>query len=183
MQRETYDRHSLQWSGRPGFHTRSRHTKDFKKWYDIRYVSRVKWSNPGKGVAPSPTPRCSSYWKGSFQVALDYGCQLYFYLYMNRSVLIGKQTPSAVMQSLIGLKGERESNEYLLSARLYFKKLKLWNIVLCFFFIYLYYLFIYLFIHLFTYFILFYFFIFYFLLGSNNSKSPFLTIITYYLPL
>ena len=23
---------------------------------NIRYVSRVKWSNPGKGVAPSPTP-------------------------------------------------------------------------------------------------------------------------------
>ena len=41
-----------------------------KKWYlippcltlsNIRYVSRVKWSNPGKGEAPSPTPRCSSY--------------------------------------------------------------------------------------------------------------------------
>ena len=24
-------------------------------------LSRVKWSNPGKGVAPSPAPRCSSY--------------------------------------------------------------------------------------------------------------------------
>ena len=56
-----------------------------QKWYlippcltlsNIRYVSRVKWSNPGKGVAPSPTPRCSSYWKGSLLVALDYGCQL-----------------------------------------------------------------------------------------------------------
>ena len=41
-----------------------------KKWYlippcliliIIRYISRVKWSNPGKGVAPSPTPWCSSY--------------------------------------------------------------------------------------------------------------------------
>ena len=40
------------------------------KWYliptcltlsNIRYISRVKWSNPGKGVAPSPTPQCSSY--------------------------------------------------------------------------------------------------------------------------
>ena len=39
-----------------------------KKWYlmppcltlsIIRYGSRVKWSNPGKGVAPSPTPWCS----------------------------------------------------------------------------------------------------------------------------
>ena len=40
------------------------------KWYlippsltlsNIRYVSRVKMSNPGKGVAPSSTPLCSSY--------------------------------------------------------------------------------------------------------------------------
>ena len=39
-----------------------------KKWYlmppcltlsIIRYGSRVKWSNPGKGVPPSPTPWCS----------------------------------------------------------------------------------------------------------------------------
>ena len=51
-----------------------------KKWYlippwlthrIIRYVSRVKWGNPGKGVAPSLTPRCSSYWKGSLRVALN----------------------------------------------------------------------------------------------------------------
>ena len=39
------------------------------QWYlipplsNIRYVLRVKWSNPRKGVAPSPTLRCSSYWK------------------------------------------------------------------------------------------------------------------------
>ena len=32
------------------------------------------------GVAPSPTPRCRSYWKGSLLVALDYGCQLYWYI-------------------------------------------------------------------------------------------------------
>ena len=41
-----------------------------KKWYlippyltlsIIKYVSRVKWSHPGKGVAPSLTLRCSSY--------------------------------------------------------------------------------------------------------------------------
>ena len=29
-----------------------------------------------KGVAPSPSPRCSSYWKGSLLVALDYCHQL-----------------------------------------------------------------------------------------------------------
>ena len=44
----------------------------------IRYISRVKWSNPGKGVAPSPTPRCGSYWKGSLLVVPDYGRQLTF---------------------------------------------------------------------------------------------------------
>ena len=56
-----------------------------KTWYlmppcltlsNMRYVSWEKWSNPGKGVAFSPTPRCSSYWKGSLLVALDYGRQL-----------------------------------------------------------------------------------------------------------
>ena len=45
-----------------------------KKWYlmppcltpsIIRYGSRVKWSNQGKGVAPSTTPWCNSYWKGT----------------------------------------------------------------------------------------------------------------------
>ena len=74
-----------QWSGRPGFNTWLRHTKDSKKWYlmpsclmlcIIRYGSRVKWSNSRKGVAPSPTPWCSSYRKGSLWVTLDYGCQL-----------------------------------------------------------------------------------------------------------
>ena len=34
---------------------------------NIRYVSRVKWSNPGKGVAPSPTSRCCNYWKGNLR--------------------------------------------------------------------------------------------------------------------
>ena len=33
----------------------------------IRYGSRVKWGNPGKGVTPFPTTQCSSYWKGAFR--------------------------------------------------------------------------------------------------------------------
>ena len=70
-----------QWPGRSGLNPRSSHAKD-SKWYlmlscltlsIIRYVSRVKWSNPGNGVVPSPTPRCSSYRKGSPRVNLDYG--------------------------------------------------------------------------------------------------------------
>ena len=35
------------------------------------YNVRVKWSNPGNGVAASSTPCCSSYWKGSLWVTLD----------------------------------------------------------------------------------------------------------------
>ena len=64
-----------------------------KKWYlillclalcIIRYGSRVKWSNPGKGVMPSLiyTPWCSSYWKGSLLVTLDDGCQLFLLTFM-----------------------------------------------------------------------------------------------------
>ena len=45
--------------------------------YKVRI--KGKWSNPGKGVVPSPTPWCSSYRKGSLQVAFNYGCQFYFY--------------------------------------------------------------------------------------------------------
>ena len=42
-----------------------------------QYKVHIKWSNPGKGVAPSSTSQYSSYWKGSLLVALDYGRQLY----------------------------------------------------------------------------------------------------------
>ena len=53
-----------------------------------RYVSRIKWSNPGKGVPPSSTPRCSSYWKGSLRVTLDNGRLLYlcYILTLDRAV-------------------------------------------------------------------------------------------------
>ena len=57
----------------------------FKKWYlmptclilsIIGCRSRVRWSNPGKRVAPFPTPRCSSYLKGSLRLPLDYDRQI-----------------------------------------------------------------------------------------------------------
>ena len=51
--------------------------------FNTQYVSRIKWSNPGKRVAPSATLWCSSYWKGSLQVTLNYGCQLYLYISIN----------------------------------------------------------------------------------------------------
>ena len=79
----------------------------FLKWYliapcltlnNIRYVSRVKWRNPGKGVAPSPTSRCRSYWKGSLLVSFDYGCQLY--LLVVTSVPCKTETPCILSKFL-----------------------------------------------------------------------------------
>ena len=63
-----------------------------KKWYlmppcltpsIIRYRSWLKWGNPEKGVAPSLTLWCSSYLKGSLQVILYSGRQLYWYIYLS----------------------------------------------------------------------------------------------------
>ena len=57
-----------------------------KKWYLIalclrfsieKYVSRVNWSNLGKGIVPSLIPQGSSYWNESLPVILNYGQQLY----------------------------------------------------------------------------------------------------------
>ena len=45
--------------------------------YKVRIKGKVEQS--WEGVAPSPTPWCSSYRKGSLQVTLDYGRQLYLY--------------------------------------------------------------------------------------------------------
>ena len=45
--------------------------------YKVRIKGKVEQSR--EGVAPSPTPWCSSYRKGSLRVTLDYGRQLYFF--------------------------------------------------------------------------------------------------------
>ena len=67
-----------------------------KKWYlmppcltlsIIRYGSRVKWSNQGKGVGPFPIPWCCSFCKGSLQVTLDYSHQLYLKLLFTQSYI------------------------------------------------------------------------------------------------
>ena len=59
------------------------------KWYLMlpclrlsitRYRSRVKWSNPEKGVTPSPMPWCSSYWKESLQVILTTVANLFIFI-------------------------------------------------------------------------------------------------------
>ena len=45
--------------------------------YKVRIKGKVEQSR--EGVAPFPTPWCSSYRKGSLRVTLYYGRQLYFY--------------------------------------------------------------------------------------------------------
>ena len=47
--------------------------------YKVRIKGKVEQSR--EGVVPSPIHWCSSYRKGSLRVTLDYGRQLYFYLY------------------------------------------------------------------------------------------------------
>ena len=93
------------------------------KWYlippcltlsNIRYVSRVKWSNPVKGVAPSPTPRCSSYRKASLLVTLDFGHQFTYLLYhvteavqvqaVNSIVVVGALTRCSLLHFVCDLK-------------------------------------------------------------------------------
>ena len=61
---------------------------------DTSLLNRLKWSNPEKGVAPSPTPGCSSYWKGSLLVAFDYGRQLYL-LYFFKLATVVEGDPKA----------------------------------------------------------------------------------------
>ena len=54
--------------------------------YKVRIKSKVEQSDPGKWVAPSPTPWFSSYWKGSLLVALDSGQQLFFFLHLLNNI-------------------------------------------------------------------------------------------------
>ena len=61
----------------------------------VFFLSRIKWSNPGKGVAPSFRLRCSSYWKGSLLVALDFTiCQVFLFNrnYFQRSFWLTDET-------------------------------------------------------------------------------------------
>ena len=56
--------------------------------YKVRIKGKVKQSR--EGVAPSPTPWCSSYRKGSLRVTLDYGRQLVYLCKYKKHDLINK---------------------------------------------------------------------------------------------
>ena len=53
------------------------------------------WIDPGKGVSPSPTPRCSCFWKGSLRLSLDYSRQLYLLTENKKLELIFSSSPLA----------------------------------------------------------------------------------------
>ena len=57
--------------------------------YKVRIKS--KWSNPRKGIVLYPTPRCSSYCKGSLRVAFDKGLSTNLYIYTERKKIDTKQ--------------------------------------------------------------------------------------------
>ena len=57
--------------------------------YKVRIKGKVEQSR--EEVAPSPTPWCSSYRKGSLRVTLDYGRQLYLLTYYSQINLRAKQ--------------------------------------------------------------------------------------------
>ena len=80
------------WQQHPTRHQLYGHLPPITKTIQVRRTrhaghccSRVKWSNPGNGVAPSPTPWCSSYRKGSLRVTLDY---IYIYIYIYTRVIL-----------------------------------------------------------------------------------------------
>ena len=67
--------------------------------YKVRIKGKVEQSR--EGVAPSPTPWCSSYRKGSLRVTLDYGRQLYLLIYIYICVCVCVCVPVCVCKLYI----------------------------------------------------------------------------------
>ena len=93
----------------PEVHTQVESYQRLKKWYliflcltlsIIRYVSRVKWHKPRKGIVPSPTPRRSSHWKRNHgrQIWLLYNSRRHLVLSF---FLISRFTEIALIPSLL----------------------------------------------------------------------------------
>ena len=90
----TKNPHKLPMTWETGIQSKVESHQKTPKWYlippcltlsIIKYVWRVKWSNPGKVVTPSSACRCSRYWKGSLRITLEKGRELnglYIYIYI-----------------------------------------------------------------------------------------------------
>ena len=113
--------------GRTGFNPWSSHTKD---WYlmppcltlsFIEYGPRVKWSNPGKGVAPSPTPWFSSHRKGSpsdHPRLRSPNLLLYIYIVIHRQTVSFYQNSSVWLDTQDARSRDRNPSNFTLDYRL-----------------------------------------------------------------
>ena len=81
-----------QWSRRLGFNPGSSQTKELKKWYlmppcltlnIIRYRSRVKWSNQGKGVIA--IEKVVFEWPSPMITNFTFTFLIYYYYYNNNN--------------------------------------------------------------------------------------------------
>ena len=70
-------------------------TQHYKVW--IKGKVEQSW----EGVAPSPTPWCSSYRKGSLRVTLDYGRQLYLLIYNPAKMVHPSKISTKLMVAVI----------------------------------------------------------------------------------
>ena len=117
----------------------------------IRYGSRVKWSNPGKGVAPSPTPWCSKLSKrepsghprlwsptllfistlnGLFETKVDSCAKKYFLIAFFYQLFIFKNMKIFKRKSVWGLKIPLHTTVYwtIFFFMMFYVKLKIyWN--------------------------------------------------------
>ena len=71
---------------------------------------KSEWSNPWKGVVPSLTTQCSSYWKGSFWVTLNSGwpnylLYTYIYTYWTSNTYINAYIYKCIFKYLIEICG------------------------------------------------------------------------------
>ena len=76
--------------------------------YKVRIKGKVEQSKESSALS---YPRCSSYWKGSLLVTLDYGNQLYFYLFLARKYIARSETIEMVS---VKKKKERKKESVLL---------------------------------------------------------------------
>ena len=62
---------------------------------------KVKWSNPGKGIAPFPISWWSSYRKGSLRVTIVYGNHIYYFEMCRKSAK--NVSSKKLMETLLGI--------------------------------------------------------------------------------
>ena len=113
-----------------------------QKWYliflflrlsIIRYISRVKWvkwSNPGRGVVPSPASRCSSYWKGSLWVTVEYGRPTYNLLFTCSKWLNSSIWPKDGTLTGTTILGQSGLGVMAVKRYSWFPKLQDWNLTI-----------------------------------------------------